>query len=232
MNAVDSGTMTDTPTPPPIPDAERQALHAIADAVEAILLGLYEPTGTNSHGKSAWHFVERMRAALAFESAVPSVEIAALTPSEPQDKPSYQHRVMAWLMECFGHGITNDRVERVHRFWEEALEIGQSAGCTAVEAHQLVDYVFGRPTGELHQEIGGTLVCLAALCAVHDIDMDAEGERELARVWTKVEKIRAKHAAKPSFSPLPGPSEAEAQPTPPRLTAQIGPDDTIARGCG
>lgn len=130
-------------------------------------------------------------------------EIAVAIRGAPA-RVSYQSRVMDWLLECFGPGITSDRVERVHRFWEEALELGQSAGCTATEAHQLVDYVFGRPVGELHQEIGGTLVCLAAFCAVHEINMDAEGERELARVWTKVEKIRAKHAAKPKFSPLPG----------------------------
>ncbi len=33
------------------------------------------------------------------------------------------------------------------------------------------------------------------------------GETELARIWTKVEAIRAKQAAKPQFGPLPGYSE-------------------------
>lgn len=50
----------------------------------------------------------------------------------------------------------------------------------------------------------GVLVCLAALCTAASLKMDDAGEAELTRIWTKVEKIRAKHAAKPQFSPLPG----------------------------
>jgi len=36
-----------------------------------------------------------------------------------------------------------------------------------------------------------------------DDPLHGHGETELARVWTKVEKIRAKQAAKPKHSPLP-----------------------------
>lgn len=71
------------------------------------------------------------------------------------------------------------------------------------EAHQLVDYTFDRPIGELHQEVGGVMVTLAALCLASGEDMHAAGETELARIWTKVDKIRAKQAAKPKHSPLP-----------------------------
>jgi hypothetical protein len=35
------------------------------------------------------------------------------------------------------------------------------------------------------------------------LDMNKAGEDELARIWTKVEKIRAKQAAKPTGSALP-----------------------------
>ena len=118
--------------------------------------------------------------------------------------PAYQSRVSVWMRECFPPEVATDVTERSHRFLEEALETVQACGCTASEAHQLVDYVFGRPTGELRQEVGGVLVCLAALCDAHQFDMDAAGEAELARVWTMVDRIRAKHAAKPRFSPLPG----------------------------
>lgn len=117
---------------------------------------------------------------------------------------SYQRRVTDWMMACFGAKITVDRTERNHRFLEEALELVQSCGCTKSEALQLVDYVFDRPVGQTTQEVGGVMVTLAALCTACGITMDAEAETELARVWTKVEKIRAKHAAKPQFSPLPG----------------------------
>lgn len=118
-------------------------------------------------------------------------------------KPSFQSRVEPWLIACFGEEISNDKSERNHRFLEESLELVQSTGCTASEAHQLVDYVFNRPVGDPPQEVGGVMVTLAALCRANELDMHANGETELARIWTKVEKIRAKQAAKPKHSPLP-----------------------------
>lgn len=124
---------------------------------------------------------------------------------------TYQARVQPWMMECFGAVIAGDREERNHRFLEEALELVQSCGCTASEAHQLVDYVYGRDIGDPAQEVGGVMVTLAALCLANDLDMHASGETELARIWTKVEAIRAKQAAKPKHSPLPiAPSSADA----------------------
>ncbi|WP_206360502.1 hypothetical protein, partial [Pseudomonas viridiflava] len=89
----------------------------------------------------------------------------------------------------------------------------QACGATSDEAHQLVDYVYGRPTGEPDQEVGGVMVTLAALCLAHQLDMHAAGETELSRIWTKVDQIRAKQAAKPAMSPLPGAyPERHAQP--------------------
>jgi hypothetical protein len=115
----------------------------------------------------------------------------------------FQERVNAWMFECFGPAISADAVERNHRFLEEALELVQACGCTQSEAHLLVDHVFGRPAGEKFQEAGGVQVTLAALCTAQTIDMAAAGETELARIWTKVEQIRAKQAAKPKHSLLP-----------------------------
>lgn len=116
---------------------------------------------------------------------------------------SFQERVSLWVRSCFGPVIARDRVERNHRFLEEALELVQSLGCTQSEAHQLVDYVYSRWVGDATQELGGVLVTLAALCSANDFDMIEAGERELARVYTKIEQIRAKQAAKPKHSPLP-----------------------------
>jgi len=115
----------------------------------------------------------------------------------------FQSRVNPWLMACFGAMIAGDREERNHRFLEEALELVQATGCHQSEAHQLVDYVYGRDIGEPAQEVGGVMVTLAALCLANGLDMDAAAETELARIWTKVEAIRAKQAAKPKHSPLP-----------------------------
>ena len=119
------------------------------------------------------------------------------------DQSEFQARVRPWLLECFGAKIASDATERNHRFLEESLELVQACGCTQDEAHQLVDYVYGREVGERHQEVGGVMVTLAALCLAQQLDMHACGETELARIWTKVDQIRAKQAAKPKHSPLP-----------------------------
>lgn len=118
-------------------------------------------------------------------------------------KPPLQDLVQPWLMACFGPEIANDKIERNHRFLEEALELVQACGCTQSEAHQLVDYVYGRSVGNPLQEVGGVMVTLAALCLANGFDMHEAGETELARIWTKIETIRAKQAAKPKHSPLP-----------------------------
>lgn len=127
--------------------------------------------------------------------------IAKHAPKEPEG--DLQQRVDKWLIACFGETIARDPIERNHRFLEEALELVQACGCTQSEAHQLVDYVFERAVGEKNQECGGVMVTLAALCLAQNLNMNAAAETELARIWTKVEKIRAKQAAKPKHSPLP-----------------------------
>lgn len=129
------------------------------------------------------------------------------------EQASFQDRINPWMQATFGPEISADALERNHRFFEEATELVQACGMTASEAHQLVDYTFGRPVGEKYQEVGGVMVTLAALCLAQGLNMHAEGEKELARVWTMVEKIRAKQAAKPKHSPLPEKVEqAEGEP--------------------
>jgi hypothetical protein len=123
---------------------------------------------------------------------------------------TFQQKVQPWMMECFGPEISADTKERNHRFLEEALELVQACICTKTDAHLLVEYVFNRPEGEKSQEVGGVMVTLAALCLAQQLDMHEAGDVELARIWTKVEQIRAKQASKRALfnSPLPS-GEAE-----------------------
>ena len=109
------------------------------------------------------------------------------------------------MQACFGAETSRDIVERNHRFLEESLELVQALGATEQEVLQLVEYVFNRPAGNAQQEVGGVMVTLAALCLAAGFDMDDSAEAELTRIWTMVDKIRAKHATKPKNSPLPQP---------------------------
>jgi NTP pyrophosphatase (non-canonical NTP hydrolase) len=122
---------------------------------------------------------------------------------EDSVKPSLQIRVHPWLVQCFGPEVAYDKAERSHRFIEESLELVQACGATRDECLQLVDYVYGCPAGERTQEVGGVLITLAALCIAHGVDMSKCGEVELARIWTKIDRIREKQATKPKHSPLP-----------------------------
>lgn len=116
----------------------------------------------------------------------------------------YQQGVDAWMQACFGEPIKSDQLERADRFCEEALELVQTMpGFNAERAHALVDYVFGRPVGERGQEVGGVMVCLAALCNTVGLSVQEQADRELERIWTKVEAIRAKQKRKPTGSALP-----------------------------
>jgi len=116
---------------------------------------------------------------------------------------TFQQEIKEWCLACFGPEITADKIERNHRFLEEALELVQSCGCTISEAHQLVDYVFNRPVGDPFQESGGVSVTHAALCNANGIDMGDAAVSEAVRIWTKVDAIREKQANKPKHSPLP-----------------------------
>jgi hypothetical protein len=123
---------------------------------------------------------------------------------QKRDEPSLQDRVALWVKSAFGDVAAYDKVERIHRFTEEALELAQAAGATREDCLQLVDYVYSRPIGTLAQEVGGTLSTLYALCAAYHVAAEAALVAELERCWLNIEKIRAKQAAKPKFGPLPG----------------------------
>jgi uncharacterized protein YukE len=138
----------------------------------------------------------------AMQSPVAQQWIGATAPNDL----TFQAQVAQWMLACFGEEIARDRIERNHRFLEEALELVQANGCTPSEANQLVQYVFSRPAGDLAQEIGGVMVTLAALCNASDANIDIAASDEIARVWTKIDQIRAKQAGKPKHSPLPGPT--------------------------
>lgn len=114
---------------------------------------------------------------------------------------NFQQQVNEWMQACFGAVLSKDKMERNHRFLEEALELVQSLGCTKSEAHQIVEYVFNRPMGEPCQELGGVMITLAALSTAASLNMFTCGEEELERIWKYVEQIRTKQQGKPKHLP-------------------------------
>lgn len=179
----------------------------LADAFSTIFNGPLEE-------KTCTYAVESVGAWRACAGSI-AANIRSLL-SQPTPKGDFQSRVQPWMMACFGPEISGDKVERGDRILEETFELLQSGGYDPARVLALRDYVWNRPAGEPHQEVGGVMVTLAAYCLACGLDMHQAGETELARIWTKVEKIRAKQAAKPTGSALP-----IAQPIPDKREAII-----------
>ena len=119
------------------------------------------------------------------------------------DNVSFQERVDPWMQACFGAEISADKLERGDRLLEEVLELLQSGDYPSERIASLTKYVWSREIGEPAQEVGGVMVTLAAYYLAHGLNMHTAGETELTRIWTKVDKIRAKQAAKPKGSVFP-----------------------------
>lgn len=139
-------------------------------------------------------------------------DIEAFYSSGDGDEASFQDRVRPWMLECFGPVIPFDKIERGDRLLEEVFELLQSGDYDPARVLALRDYVWARAVGEPEQEAGGVMVTMAAYCLAFGLDMREAGETELARIWTKVEAIRAKQAAKPTGSALPIAAPSPMQP--------------------
>lgn len=110
-----------------------------------------------------------------------------------------QAQIWQWCQNTF-EGIAAWRTdkERAYRFLEEATELFQSVGMEKTDAYAVVDYVFGRPKGEVSQEIGGTMVTLLALASHLDLDVNDALMSEYERIISPEvqQKIREKQKAK------------------------------------
>ncbi len=196
-------------TAPPEQAALEKQLDAVLDNLQHKLYRMCCARGDAANGTLTWKEIN---------AAFDDVDTLGLYREYRADQPqavsagalTFQQRVREWTLACFGQVIADDKVERNHRFLEESLELVQALGCTQSEAHQLVDYVYGRPSGHQDQECGGALVTLAALCNANQLDMNFLGDMELARVYQKIDLIRAKQAAKPKHSPLSEPESLAA----------------------
>jgi hypothetical protein len=120
-------------------------------------------------------------------------ELAALR----DGRATRQGQIADWTVAAFGREEATGLPQRGVRLLEEAIEAYQATGGTVEMGHKLLDFVFARPVGSLHQEIGGVSVCLLALAAAAGLSADDEEAREVARVLAKpLAEFAARNRAK------------------------------------
>jgi hypothetical protein len=141
-------------------------------------------------------------------SDVPSGTKLYASPQASEPAPQVvgvQERV-ATAHHALFHDDPTDIEERVARFYEEVNETCQALGMSREDAHELVDYTYGRPTGEADKEVGAARLTLASLCVVADIDLMERAEAELEKLQRPetIARIRAKRASRHGRGPLPG----------------------------
>lgn len=96
-----------------------------------------------------------------------------------------QARVFEWANAAFTEVQATSLPQRSLRLLEEAIELYQACGGDMLQAGHLLHYVFGRPPGQVGQELGGVGVCVLALAAAAGLSADAEERREAERVLSK-----------------------------------------------
>lgn len=81
---------------------------------------------------------------------------------------------------------------RVLRLLEEVMELAQAENVTVEEAEIIKKQVWGRPTGEPNQELGGVMVCAAGYAAAAGLDLSKAFWSEMERIMDPVimEKVR------------------------------------------
>ena len=112
-----------------------------------------------------------------------------------------QEVVRKWICSTMDTETFLSTKERAQRFLEEAIELVQATGDLTKEdiQHQL-DTTWARPVGTLSNEVGGTAVCLFALCENLGLDFYEELNREITRVYQPhvIEKVRKRWREKAS----------------------------------
>lgn len=107
-----------------------------------------------------------------------------------------QQIVAAWVVDRFGPATLAVN-ERLSRLIEETIELAQAEDYSADAIRRLVDYVYTRPPGVVHQELGGVAVCLLAYAEATEQSVDKAEFDELTRILrVPAEKFRQKHATK------------------------------------
>jgi NTP pyrophosphatase (non-canonical NTP hydrolase) len=114
-----------------------------------------------------------------------------------KDRHVRQRAIGVWTREAFGADHAYSLPHRGLRLLEEAIELAQAVGCDLKQCHNLLDYVFARPKGDIAQEMGGVGVTLLALGEATSISVEVAERTEVDRVLRKpLDHFRRRNAEK------------------------------------
>ena len=90
-----------------------------------------------------------------------------------------------WGCRCFGEDHMTTRGVRALRFIEETIELAQACGVPEDRVAEVVRVVYSRPSGDVLQEIGGSMVTLSVLAHILGYDIETAFDIEVRRCLAK-----------------------------------------------
>lgn len=78
---------------------------------------------------------------------------------------TWQDVIQRWVRSTFGDAHQESTLERSSRFFEEASELAQACGLRKELAQQILDKVYSKEPGNVHQEFGGVFITSLALAS-------------------------------------------------------------------
>lgn len=104
--------------------------------------------------------------------------------------------IMEWAERNFG-AVARSRAERAARCVEEAIKVAQAERLPIEVLLKIVHRVYGRPSGDIIQEIGGLFITMEALAEVAGLDAEQCAQAEYGRIVSLPrEHWERKHAEK------------------------------------
>ena len=102
-----------------------------------------------------------------------------------------------WVTETFGLQCFESLQERASRVTEEAIELAQVCEVPQEYVQKILERVYSRDVGEIHQEIGGVATTLLALTENIGEDLEVLIEQEISRIEAGGKtKFKKKHLEK------------------------------------
>lgn len=108
-----------------------------------------------------------------------------------------QRVVARWAREAFGELEARSLAQRALRLLEEAAEAAQACSVDLGTAISCLHIVYGKPTGDLSQELGGIGVTVLALADAAGLQADECERDEVGRILGKpIAYFRERNKAK------------------------------------